>query len=103
MKLKNAAHTTASRGERTRVETTVAIEFAESWKPLLKSNRNAIATIATMYETTDYACFSAMLSSTFATSSHWSSARSSVSYSSFHLITSSGFGLPANSAPTAWW
>ena len=29
-KLKNAAHTTAARGESTRVETTVAIEFAAS-------------------------------------------------------------------------
>jgi len=26
---------TATRGERTRVETTVAIEFAASWKPLM--------------------------------------------------------------------
>jgi hypothetical protein len=57
----------------------VAMEFAESWKPLLKSNRNATATIATMYWTTIYACFNAILSRTFATSSHWSSARSSVS------------------------
>ena len=35
-KLKNAAHATANFGERTLVETTVAIEFAESWKPLRK-------------------------------------------------------------------
>ena len=34
MKLKNAAHTTASRGLSTLVETTVAIELAASWKPL---------------------------------------------------------------------
>jgi len=33
-KLKKAAHSTASLGERTRVETTVAMEFAASWKPL---------------------------------------------------------------------
>jgi hypothetical protein len=33
-KLKNAAHRTARRGDSTRVETTVAIEFAASWKPL---------------------------------------------------------------------
>ena len=46
------------------------MEFAESWKPLLKSNRNAIAMIAMMYVTTAHACFSAILSSTFATSSH---------------------------------
>ena len=42
-KLKNAAHTTACPGERTRVETTVAIEFAASWKPLMKSNASATA------------------------------------------------------------
>ena len=41
MKLKNAAHTTATRGDRTRVPTTVAIEFAASWKPLMKSNASA--------------------------------------------------------------
>ena len=40
-KLKNAAHTTAFWGERTRVETTVAIEFAASWKPFRKSNTSA--------------------------------------------------------------
>src|SRR5262249_31915880 len=40
-KLKNAAHTTACRGESTRVETTVAIELAASWKPLMKSNASA--------------------------------------------------------------
>src|SRR5438874_1133248 len=33
-KLKNAAHATACNGERTRVETTVAIELAESCQPL---------------------------------------------------------------------
>ncbi len=42
-KLKNAAHTTANRGDSTRVDTTVAIEFAASWKPLTKSNPSAIA------------------------------------------------------------
>ena len=45
-KLKNAAHTTAQRGDSTRVLTIVAIEFAASWKPLLKSNTSAIAMIA---------------------------------------------------------
>ncbi len=34
-KLKNAAQMTALPGDRTRVETTVAIEFAASWKPLM--------------------------------------------------------------------
>jgi hypothetical protein len=32
--LKNAAQATATRGDRTRVDTTVAIELAASWKPL---------------------------------------------------------------------
>ena len=45
MKLKNAAHATATPGERTRVETTVAIELALSWKPLMKSKTRATATI----------------------------------------------------------
>jgi hypothetical protein len=43
--LKTAAHTTATDGERTRVETTVAMEFAESWKPLMKSKMNATPTM----------------------------------------------------------
>jgi hypothetical protein len=34
-KLKVAAQITASRGVSTRVETTVAMEFAASWKPLV--------------------------------------------------------------------
>ena len=34
-KLKNAAQITALPGVSTRVETTVAIEFAASWKPLM--------------------------------------------------------------------
>src|SRR5450756_2268669 len=34
-KLKNAAQMTAFPGERTRVDTTVAIELAASWKPLM--------------------------------------------------------------------
>ena len=45
MKLKNAAHATATPGESTRVETTVAIELALSWKPLMKSKTRATATI----------------------------------------------------------
>src|SRR5207245_2026189 len=40
-KLKNAAQTTARRGERTRVETTVAMLLAASWKPLRKSKLSA--------------------------------------------------------------
>src|SRR3954470_2863017 len=51
-KLNVAAQNTAASGLRTRVPTIVAMEFAESWKPLMKSNRKAITTIATTYETT---------------------------------------------------
>src|SRR3954466_11662281 len=40
-KLKNAAQATALLGDSTRVETTVAIEFAASWKPFRKSNVSA--------------------------------------------------------------
>ena len=35
IRLKNAAHITARRGESTRVETTVAMELAASWNPLV--------------------------------------------------------------------
>ena len=42
MKLKTAAQTTASRGVRTRVATTVAIELAASWKPFVKSKASAM-------------------------------------------------------------
>ncbi len=41
-KLKNAAQKTAAKGDRTRVDTTVAIEFAESCIPLMKSKTSAI-------------------------------------------------------------
>src|ERR1700687_1290802 len=43
-KLKKAAHMTAFFGVRTRVPTTVAIEFAASWKPLMKSKASATNT-----------------------------------------------------------
>src|SRR5215218_7209887 len=46
MKLNRAAQMTASRGVRTLVETTVAMELAASWKPLVKSNTSASATMA---------------------------------------------------------
>ena len=46
-KLRIAALTTAARGESARVETLVAIEFAVSWKPLVKSKKSATATTAT--------------------------------------------------------
>src|SRR5215213_10315580 len=51
-KLNVAAHTTAASGLRTRVPTIVAMEFAESWKPLMKSKKKATATIATTYQIT---------------------------------------------------
>jgi len=44
MKLKNAAHMTAVRGFSTRVDTTVAIEFAASCSPFMKSNSSATPT-----------------------------------------------------------
>ncbi len=47
-KLKTAAHTTATAGVSTRVATTVAIELALSWKPLMKSKSSATPMIATM-------------------------------------------------------
>src|ERR1035438_1990637 len=40
-KLKNAAQNTACTGDKTRVVTTVATEFAASWKPLKISNISA--------------------------------------------------------------
>ena len=48
MKLKNAAQMTAMPGDSTRVETTVAIEFAASCRPLRKSKIRATAMSATM-------------------------------------------------------
>ena len=43
MKLKNAAHITARRGKRTRVDTIVAIELAASCSPFRRSNSSATA------------------------------------------------------------
>src|SRR4051794_28314966 len=45
-KLQPALNHTALRGDMARVATTVAIEFAASWKPLEKSKSNASATTA---------------------------------------------------------
>ena len=45
-KLKNAAHSTASLGDSTRVLTTVAMELAASWNPLVKSKTSATRMIA---------------------------------------------------------
>jgi hypothetical protein len=49
--LNTAAQITATPGESTRVETTVAMELALSWKPLMKSKISATATIARTYTT----------------------------------------------------
>jgi hypothetical protein len=46
-KLKNAAHITANFGDNTRVDTIVAIEFAESWNPLITSKAKAIMMVIT--------------------------------------------------------
>ena len=46
MKLKNAAQATACVGDSTRVDTTVAIELAASWKPLMKSKISATTTMS---------------------------------------------------------
>ena len=43
-KFSPAAMTTATSGAMARVETDVAIEFAVSWNPLVKSNASAVAT-----------------------------------------------------------
>src|ERR1043166_9823294 len=48
MKLKKAAHTTACSGVSTRVETTVAMELAASWNPLMKSKMRATSTMQAM-------------------------------------------------------
>ena len=44
-KLKAAAHATANLGDSTRVETTVAMLLAESWKPFRKSKISATRTV----------------------------------------------------------
>ncbi len=71
-KLKNAAQMTATPGVSTRVETTVAIELALSWNPLMKSKTSATRTIAMTKWTLcsiRQACLMEMDSSTFPASS----------------------------------
>src|SRR5207247_6109841 len=93
-KLKNAAHATAYRGERTLVDTTVAIELAASWKPLVKSNASATAmtnTTPAVDRSTGrqiYAYLRTMDSTTSPMSSTVFSASSMASTMSFHLMTS---------------
>ena len=78
-KLKAAAQNTAWPGVSTRVETTVAIEFAASWKPLMKSNVSATkirASTATSVGSISYPFLRTTPSSRLATSSHRSVAAS---------------------------
>jgi hypothetical protein len=58
----------------------VAIEFAVSWKPFVKSKKSATATTATSVSSTaGYAFLTAMFATTFAAVSQESIARSSPS------------------------
>ena len=80
--LRIAAVRTASRGERARVETLVAIEFAVSWKPFVKSKKSAVATTATRVrssKTGTYTFLTTMLPITLAAVSQASRASSSAS------------------------
>src|SRR5258705_12948173 len=52
-KLKNTAQTTTSSGVSTRVDTTVAMELAASWKPLMKSKTSATKMMTTTAVGTD--------------------------------------------------
>src|SRR5256885_12505945 len=51
MKLNAAAQTTAADGDKTRVETTEAMEFAASWNPFMKSKASATRTMARTNQT----------------------------------------------------
>ena len=104
-KLKAAAQITASRGESTRVETTVAMLLAASWKPLKKSKMSAVRTVmisrtiplftvvrsgqglGVNASARSYVPLSTTVSSTSATSSALSLASSRTSRSSFSLIS----------------
>ena len=73
---------TAARGESARVETDVAIEFAVSWKPFVKSKKSATATTAIRVSSSTagrYAFLTTMFATTFAARSAASSAFSSPS------------------------
>ena len=80
-KLSTAAIATAFRGESARVETLVAIEFAVSWKPFVKSKKSATTTTATSVTVIAraYAFLTTMFAITLAAVSQASSARSSAS------------------------
>src|SRR5580693_10372839 len=78
MKFQNAAHATARNGDNTRVDTTVAIEFAASCQPLENSNASVRKTTTIRSEKLDMAVVQAVFrmtpSMTLATSSHLSTA-----------------------------
>ncbi len=82
-KLNEAAQSTANRGDRTRVATTVAMELALSWKPLMKSKTRATTITAStkpmLLVHRRQPCLMVMDSSTFAASSALSSVFSRVS------------------------
>ena len=78
-KFRTAAIATAARGVSARVETLVAIEFAVSWKPFVKSKKSATTTTATSVSSTGYAFLTTMFATTFAAVSHASIAFSSAS------------------------
>ena len=83
-KLKNAAQITAFCGDSTRVDTTVAMEFAASWKPLRKSNARATRTMRTRkavgaVKGVPQAFLTITLPTTWEYSLHWSQAFSSPS------------------------
>ncbi len=75
LKLKKAAQITAQNGVSTRVETTVAIELAASWKPLMKSKHSATRTITVTRSKVDsmrQECLTAAFCKASATSSQLS-------------------------------
>ena len=81
-KLRIAARMTAVRGVSARVETLVAIAFAVSWKPFVKSKKSATTTTATRVRSSTpprLSFLTRMFAMTFAAVSQASSARSSAS------------------------
>ena len=101
-KLKTAAQMTACPGVSTRVETIVAIEFAASWKPLMKSKTSATAisasTASSVGSMPAYPFLTITPSTRLPTSSQRSVAASRKSKISFHLITAIGSRSWSNSS-----
>jgi hypothetical protein len=81
-KFRTAAMSTAARGPSAPVDTLVAIEFAVSWKPFVKSKKSATTMTATsrmVVSVMSYWFLTTMFPSTFAVFSQASSASSSAS------------------------